>query len=127
MGNPAFPFQELVGYELEKGAGRCEARLDIDERHMNPNGVVHGAVLFALLDTAMGGATSSVMEPGSWCATIDVNIRFLSPCTSGRVTAEVTVRKAGRRIVHLDGVVRGEDGKEYASATGTYAVVGGAT
>ena len=127
MSDAPFPFQELVGYELETGEGRCLAHLDVDERHMNPNGVVHGAVLFALLDTAMGGATMSVVEPGHWCATIDVNIRFLSPCMSGRVTAEVTVRKAGRRIVHLDGVVRGEDGKEYAAATGAYAVIAAPT
>lgn len=123
MDDSRFPFQELVGYQLEKGDGRCLAWLDVDARHMNPNGVVHGGVLFALLDTAMGGATSSVMAPGSWCTTIDVNIRYFAPCRSGRVSAEVTVRRAGRRIVHLDGVVRDGDGKEYAAATGTYAVI----
>ena len=127
MTESPFPFQELVGYHLEQGDGRCVAWVDIDERHMNPNGVVHGAVLFALVDTAMGGATSSVMQDGSWCATIDVNIRYFAPCLSGRVVAEVTVRRAGRRIVHLDGVVRDEDGKEYASATGTYAVIAAPT
>lgn len=118
-----FSFQETVGFHLERGDGSCRAWLDIDDRHTNPNGVVHGGVLFAMLDSAMGGATSSVMAPGSWCTTIDMNIRYLAPCRGGRVTVDTSVRRAGRRIVHLDGVARGDDGTEYASATGTYAVI----
>ena len=118
-----FPFRELLGFSVDSGSGTSTARLDVDDRHMNPNGVVHGAVLFALIDTAMGGATMSVVEPGCWCATIDVNIRYLAPCVGGTITATVTVRRAGRRIVHLDATAVGDDGTEYATATGAYAVI----
>jgi acyl-coenzyme A thioesterase PaaI-like protein len=30
----------------------------------NANGVVHGAVLFTIVDTAMGAATMSSLDPG---------------------------------------------------------------
>ena len=33
------------------------AILDVDERDLNPHGVVHGGVVFTLVDTAMGQAT----------------------------------------------------------------------
>ena len=33
------------------------------------------------------------------------------------------VRRAGRRIVHLDAVVAGDDGTEYVLASGVFAVI----
>ncbi len=118
-----FPFKELLGFTIESGEGRSVARLTVAERHLNPHGAVHGAVMFALLDTAMGGATMSVVEEGNWCATVDIATRFLAPCFGGELAATATVRKAGRRIVHLDAAVADADGREYAAATGVFAVV----
>lgn len=119
---PPFPFRELLGFSIESGAGSSTAALDLDERHMNPHGAVHGAVMFALIDTAMGGATMSVVEPGNWCATVDIHTRFLAPCAGGHLVATATVRRAGRRIVHLDAVVTDGAGKEYVTAAGVFAV-----
>ena len=118
-----FPLKELIGFTIEPGDGRSTARLTVDERHLNPHGVVHGAVMFALLDTAMGGATMSVVEEGNWCATIDVTTRFLAPCFGGELVATATVRKAGRRVVHLDASVADADGVEFTAATGVFAVI----
>ena len=38
--------------------------LDVAERHLNPHGVVHGGVVFTLVDTAMGQATMDAIEDG---------------------------------------------------------------
>ena len=54
--------------------------------------------------------------------TVDIHIRYLNVCFGGRVTATATVRRAGKRIVHLDATVTGDDGTEYASAVGVFAV-----
>ncbi|MDA9241719.1 PaaI family thioesterase, partial [bacterium] len=73
-----FPLKSYLGMEMtgdEPGVGI--ATLDIGPEHLNPNGVVHGAVLFALADTAMGKSTMSVIEePGVYCASIEVSLRF---------------------------------------------------
>ena len=50
-----FPLKRFLGMELtghEPGVGYACIKIGTD--HLNPNGVVHGAVLFALVDTAMG-------------------------------------------------------------------------
>lgn len=118
-----FPLKELLGFTIDIGDGESTARLTVDARHLNPHGVVHGAVMFALLDTAMGGATMSVVGEGNWCATVDITTRFLAPCFSGELVATATVRKAGRRVVHLDASVGDGDGAEYTAATGVFAVI----
>lgn len=108
----------------EVGDGRCLGHVEIDpDRHANPNGVVHGAIIFALVDTTMGAATMDATD-GAMCASIDVHVRFLRPASAGELRAETRVLKAGRRVVQLESTVTGNDGKVIASASGSFAVLG---
>ncbi|MEX2488700.1 MAG: PaaI family thioesterase, partial [Pseudomonadales bacterium] len=53
-------FAKLVGLTVtERGEGHCKTELVVGEEHMNPNQVVHGAVIYALADTGMGGALTT--------------------------------------------------------------------
>ncbi len=119
---PAFPLRDLLGFELEMGDGNATATLDVTEMHINPHGSLHGAVPFTMIDTAMGAATMSVIAEDHFCSTIDITTRYLAPCRSGRITCVATVRRAGRRIAHLDAVVTTEDGTEIVAATGTFVI-----
>jgi acyl-CoA thioesterase len=122
-GELSFGFRDLLGFTTERGEGTGAATLDCDDRHLNPHGTVHGAVMFALIDTAMGAAAVSVLDEGSMCATIECQTRFLSPCFGGRLSATARVRKAGRRVIFLDGEVVDADGREIVTATASFAVI----
>ncbi len=131
QGEPAsgygdFPLRQYLGMELtgdEPGVGI--ATVGIGAAHLNPNGVVHGAVLFALVDTAMGKSTMSVIdEPGRYCASIEVSLRFIRPAVAGALTATATVVKRGRNVVHLDARVVDGDDRLIATAAGTFAILG---
>ena len=100
------------------------AILDVDERDLNPHGVVHGGVVCTLVDTAMGQATIDVTEDGMCCATIELSVRYLRPITGGRLVATASVLKAGRRVMHLEGTVIVEgDGRPVAMVQGSFAVM----
>lgn len=119
-----FPLKELLGFSVEGADGVGRASLEIEQRHLNPNGVVHGSVPFAMIDTAMGAAAMSVLDEGRFCATIDIHTRYLSARAEGTIEVEAVVRRAGRRIIHLDAVARvGE--KEIVTAAGSFAVLDG--
>ncbi len=120
-----FPLRRFLGMELTgDDAGVGVATLDAGPDHMNPNGVVHGAVLFALVDTAMGKATMSVIdEPDTFCASIEVSLRFIRPAVAGPLTATASVIKRGRNVVHLEGRVTGADDRLVASAAGSFAIL----
>ncbi|MFT4773017.1 MAG: hypothetical protein ACI9ME_000310 [Ilumatobacter sp.] len=122
----SFPLQEFLGMELtgnEPGTG--VARLTLGEQHANPNGVAHGAVLFALVDTAMGKATMSVADEGLYCASVELSLRFIRPAAEGELTAVATVVKRGKTIVHLEARVHGPDQRLVATSAGTFAILGG--
>ena len=76
-----------------------------------------------MLDTAMGAAVMSVIPEGFWCTTIDIHTRFLRPCGVGQISATVTVRRAGRRVVHVDAIVTDAENREVVSAAGMSAVI----
>ena len=111
MSDPAadygdFPLKSFLGMEMgsdEPGVG--VALLDVGHEHLNPNGVVHGAVLFAMVDTAMGMATMTVLDEGQFCSTVELSHRFIRPASSGRLAGTATVVKKGRNRV----VVLGDD------------------
>jgi uncharacterized protein (TIGR00369 family) len=125
-GDPAeygeFPLKHHLGMDVS-GDDAGTARLTVGAEHLNPNGVVHGAVLFALVDTAMGKATMNALEPGRFCASIEVSLRFIRPAAAGDLTAVATVVKLGRSVVHLDARVVGDDERLVATAAGTFAII----
>lgn len=125
-GTVSFPLQEYLGMELsgtEQGSGT--ASLTLGAEHANPNGVAHGAVLFALVDTAMGKATMSTVDDGYYCASVELSLRFIRPASTGDLIAEATVVKRGRSIVHLEARVHDSDDRLIATSAGTFAILGG--
>lgn len=119
-----FPLRSYLEMDVGPGeAGHARATLQLGEQHLNPNGVVHGAVLFAMLDTAMGAATMSLLPEGQHCASVDVQLRFIRPASSGDLVADVEVLKRGRTVVHLEGRVVDAEDRLVATAAGTFTVI----
>jgi acyl-CoA thioesterase len=120
-----FALKRFLGMGIEGvEPGRARARVTIEDRHLNPNGVVHGAVLFAMVDTAMGKAVMSVLPEGQFCASVDEQLRFIRPARQGDLVADAEVLKQGRAVVHLDARVHDTAQRLIATAAGTFAVVG---
>ncbi len=97
------PFAELIGLKVEEqGAGYSRCSLVVGPHHLNPNRVVHGAVLYALADTGMGAALHQGLSGGEICATIEIKINYYRPVTGGRLTCETITVYRGRRVANLE-------------------------
>jgi len=118
-----FPFQTLLGFSIEHGDGEAWSRIEIIDDHRNPNRVAHGAIPFALMDTAMGGAVMSQVDEGCFCATIEIQTRFHRPASDGLLTAHARIIAPGRRVVQLSAETRDQQDQLIASATGSFAII----
>jgi uncharacterized protein (TIGR00369 family) len=119
-----FPLAEFLDMTIERiEPGHARAVAHATQRHHNPHGFVHGAVLFTMADTSMGAATMSTLAEGKRCSTIEIHFRFLRPVVAGRIEADTVVLRPGRRVVHLESRVTDEHGKLVAVATGSFAVI----
>ena len=119
---PEFGLKAALGFALENREGHSIAVLEISNVHLNPNGVVHGAVPFTMMDTAMGGAVMNTIDDGRRCATIEMQTRYHRPVAAGTLTATAEVVTAGRRVVHLRAETRDSDDRLVASATASFAI-----
>lgn len=111
----------MVTKESERGS--ATACVEVEPKHLNPHGSLHGAVLFAMVDTAMGAATMSVLDTGQLCASIDVQLRFCNAVFSGRLLATATVVQQGKRVIQLQAEVRDSHDTLIALASGSFAVI----
>ena len=115
-------FGDLIGLELgDADAGRSLCRLTLTPDLMNPHGVVHGAIVYALVDTGMGLALYPTLEEHESCATVEIKLSHLRPASDGVLTCETQLIHRGRHIAVLESEVR-NGAQLIAKALGTYAI-----
>lgn len=120
------PFADMIGMEVaDRGDGSCISRLTVAEHHMNPHGIVHGAVIYALADTGMGGALTSILDEGQICSTIEIKINYFRPAISGELVCDTSVVNRGSRTGVLQSSVKDGRGKLVAQALGTFMILPG--
>jgi len=76
----------MLGFEIglrQDGFGRMEIAID-PARYFNPQDVAHGGVSYSLADTAVGGALSTRVPDGHWCATIEIKMNYHVAVRLGR-------------------------------------------
>jgi uncharacterized protein (TIGR00369 family) len=104
----------LLGVEIEEvSADRCVVSLEIDERHLQPYGIVHGGTYCMLVETAAShGAAVHAMERGIPGAVgLNNSTDFLRSHRTGRIRAVGTPIHQGRtQQVWVVEITRDEDG-----------------
>lgn len=118
------PFAELIGLKVvNMNAGGSLCTLEVkDELHMNPHGVVHGAVLYALADTGMGAAVYPTLSEGESCTTIEVKMSYIRPAKQGPLRCETRCLNRGRKVAYFESSIYADE-KLLAHATGSFAIV----
>ncbi len=113
-------FVGLLGLRpVSMGDGQAVFALTVGPAHLNPYGVVHGGAIYALADTAMGGAVVSTLDPGQRCATLEVKINYLAAVGAGELRCRARVVGRTRRIALLEARVEAGD-RLIALATGSF-------
>jgi uncharacterized protein (TIGR00369 family) len=121
---PGVPLGPLAFVPRTAGGGKAVWEYTVDPAHYNTNGVLHGGILMALLDTAMGHAVADLVAPaGRFNAAAQFNINFLAPIKSGLVRATAEVRKLGKRLAVVEAEATDEDGRLLALATATHSLL----
>jgi uncharacterized protein (TIGR00369 family) len=90
------PIARLLGLVMKSlEPGHAIFEMEVDERHYNPMGTLHGGVYCDLADAAMGFAYAATLGEGETFTTIELKINFLWPVRKATLTAEAKVVKAG--------------------------------
>jgi uncharacterized protein (TIGR00369 family) len=101
--------------------GRVVFSILTEPHFANPLGTVHGGIYATVLDSAMGSAVHSTLEPGVGYGTLELKVNYIRPVpTDGRrLVATATVIHVGRTTATAEGRMTTEDGKLVAHGTTT--------
>lgn len=117
-------FLALVGAtDPDAGDGSARLEIEVDERHLNPAGAVHGGLLATLVDTTMGAAVRSTTDEES-PATSQLTVTYLRPGKPGQLLVSAKVGKRGDSLTVCEAEVE-QDGKTLVHALATFALVDG--
>jgi uncharacterized protein (TIGR00369 family) len=89
----------------EMGKGFAKVEMDIENKHLNPFGGVHGGVYSSLIDTAAYWAVYCDVEEDAGLISLDVKVDNLAPLKEGHLVVEGKRIKAGKTICIADAAV----------------------
>lgn len=119
-GEASAPILRLLGIRPKViEPGHTVFEMDVDERHHNPLGTLHGGVYCDLADVAMGIAYAASLPDAETFTTIELKVNFLRAVVKGRLTAEAKLVKGGRKVGYLECDVTDEQGRLVARVGST--------
>jgi uncharacterized protein (TIGR00369 family) len=117
---PPPPIGRLIGFSLKAiEPGRAVFEMQVDDRHHNPMGTLHGGVYCDLADAAMGYAYAATLGEGETFTTVELKINFLRAVRQATLTAEARVVKAGNTLGYVECDVKDQTGILVARASST--------
>lgn len=123
-------FHDLLGYRrVSHREGEAVIELELQPRHLNRSGVIHGGVLMSLLDIVMADAGLYCSDPQSVrrALTLSLTTTFTGQCSGGVIRAIGVKRAGGRRIFNSTGEIRDQDDRLLAMGEGTFRLRSGGT
>jgi uncharacterized protein (TIGR00369 family) len=97
--------------------------LDVDDRHLNNSGHVHGGALAAFADDLGGRVAGLNVPPGFRTTTIESKTNIFRACVPGRLTGVAVPVHVGRRMIVLQTSIYRSDGKLAAMMVQTQMVL----
>ena len=125
----AIPIEEtldgLLGFEAhELGADRASASFEVQNKHRQAFGIVHGGVYAAVAEGLCSAATYMQVHEGGKIAVGSSNhTSFLRPVSEGVVTADARALHKGRTSWVWEVDFKNADGKRCALSRVTLAVI----
>ena len=107
----------------ETGEGSAVVEMTATGDMANHAGFVHGGMISALADSAMGRSVRTIKPGVARAMSFDLKLSFIAAAKIGEsLRATGRVVHAGRRTVVADCRVEGKDGRLVATASATFAV-----
>src|ERR1700694_1967440 len=118
------PYYRAMGMAIvDMTEGLAVIRVEIQASQLNADGIVHGGVLPAIADGAMGNAFRTLHGQSAQVLTAELHLHYLRPVIGGALIAEGRVVRSGRRLSFGEVEICDEaSGKAVAKGTGIFVI-----
>jgi 1,4-dihydroxy-2-naphthoyl-CoA hydrolase len=95
--------------------GAVTLSMEVEPRHLAPNGYLHAASVIAVADTASGyGCFAHLPDGATGFTTIELKSNFLGTTLGGRISARATLVHGGRTTQVWDATVTSDEDRTLA-------------
>ena len=123
--NKAPYFQLLSMKIIDIDFGRSRVEVELENKHLNPFGGLHGGVYSSIIDTAAYWACYCDLSEEVGLISIDLTVNNLSTLKDGKLIIEGKRLKTGRSICLAEAVVTDTQGKLLAQGISKQMVLEG--
>jgi uncharacterized protein (TIGR00369 family) len=96
--NPC-PYFHLLSMEIAQLAwGESTISIEVQKKHLQPYGIVHGGVFASLIDAAAFWAAYTQLPEALEMTSVDLKLNYLAPLAEGRMVARGRCLRAGGRF-----------------------------
>jgi uncharacterized protein (TIGR00369 family) len=118
------PYFALLGMKLRDfSIGNSLLEIDVEGKHLQPFGFVHGGVFSSIIDAAAFWAVYPEVPEDMGMTSVDLKLNYLAPATTGRLIARGTRIKLGKTLGLGAAEVTDEEGRILAHGTSTLIVL----
>ncbi|MGD8981986.1 MAG: PaaI family thioesterase [Desulfobacterales bacterium] len=120
------PYPEHLRMQLVSiSVDQAVVKLNTEQCHLQPFGIVHGGVLATLIDTATFWSVFLRLPEDAGLVNIDLKLNYLKSINTGLMTAQGHCIRAGRTINYAEASVKDKEGNLIAHGTSTLMVLPG--
>jgi uncharacterized protein (TIGR00369 family) len=116
--------QQMVGYrtEIDRADGSCTVTLELEPRHLNRHGILHGGMVATVLDVVCGNTASQFFDPENHAdlVTVSLNLSYVAAVRGGTITARARPTGGGKSIAYIQGELFDDEGRLLATANGIF-------
>ena len=120
MGNHQNPFVGHLSIKIKDiGVGFSVLEVDVENKHRNLYGYIHGGVYASLIDTATFWAAYGEIDEDAGMVTLELKVNYLSAIEAGKILVNGKSIKVGRTIALAEATITDLEGKTLAHGTST--------
>jgi uncharacterized protein (TIGR00369 family) len=117
---------DLLGIKLvDMDMGSARFEVDLQKRHMNPFGAIHGGIYASIIDTAAYWSAYCEVEENVGFTSIDLNVNNLAMVKSGKIIVTGRCIRVGKTLIVTEGTAEDESGRMLAYGTSKLMVLHG--
>lgn len=118
------PYFSLLSIEIkELSWGQAVVEVLVQEKHLQPFGIVHGGVFASLLDAAAFWAVYTQVPDDLGMTTVELKLNYLAPLSAGRMIARGKSLRVGKTICLGEASIVNEEETLLAHGTSTMMIL----
>ena len=118
------PYFSLISMEVIKiGKGESRLEVSVQEKHLQPFGMVHGGVYSSLVDAAAFWAVYPEIDGDLGMTTVEMKLNYLAPASLGTMIARGKSLRIGKTLCLGEASIENEKGILLAHGTSTMMIL----